>query len=185
MHLTFEKANFKGRKSPGPDGLTPKFYLAFFDIIGDVLLSIFNEDNNNSTNVRNYRPISLLNTDRNFFSKITTTRMYVVLPSIISLSQTCSIRGRSIFDNVHLLRNIIDHCNQNELSAAFINLDQEKAFNRGCRLSPILYVLILEPFIRKIQNSSTIRGILVPGGDVEVKHMQMITQECFKSNQFG
>ena len=30
-------------KSPGSDGFTTKFYLAFFDILGDVLLSLFNE----------------------------------------------------------------------------------------------------------------------------------------------
>ena len=147
--------------------------------------------------------------------------MSSVLPSIISLSQTCSIRGRSIFDNVHLLRNIVDYCNQKELSAAFINLDQEKAFDRvnwsflfntldafgfsrtfinmirvlysdpqssvlvnnfisdpfsltrsvrqGCSLSPLLYVLVLEPFIRKVHSNPNIRGIVVPGGNTEVK----------------
>jgi len=30
-------------KSPGSDGFTPKLYIAFFDVLGDVVLSIFNE----------------------------------------------------------------------------------------------------------------------------------------------
>ncbi|WAR02674.1 YTX2-like protein [Mya arenaria] len=175
----------------------------------EILKTIKDMDPDKSPGSDGLMPISLLNTDRKVFSKITTTRMSVVLPSIISLSQTCSIRGRSILDNVHLSRNIVDYCNQKELSAAFINLDQKKVFDRvnwsflfstldafgfshifinmilnnfisdpfsltrsvrqGCSLSPLLYVIVLEPFIRKIQNNSTIRGILAPGGDVEVK----------------
>jgi len=61
---------------------------------------------------------------------ILSTRLNNVLPSIISLSQTCSIKGRSIFDNLHLLRNIIDYIDQKNINACFINLDQEKAFDR-------------------------------------------------------
>jgi len=49
---------------------------------------------------------------------------------IIGISQTCSIKGRSIFDKLHLLRNIIDYVDQKNISACFINIDQEKAFDR-------------------------------------------------------
>ena len=72
-------------------------------------ITLLCKDKNNSTDVKNYRPISLLNVDRKVLSKILSTRLSNVLPSIISLSQTCSIKGRSIFDNLHLLRNIIDY----------------------------------------------------------------------------
>ena len=54
----------------------------------------------------------------------------MVLPKIIHLDQTCAVKGRSIFDNIHLLRNIIDYVEQKNLSACFISLDQEKAFDR-------------------------------------------------------
>jgi len=89
------------------DGLTSAFYLKYFTILGDVLLKVFNicyesgeisesqklsyitllcKDKNNSTDVKNYRLNSLLNVDRKVLSKILSTRLSNVLPSIISLS---------------------------------------------------------------------------------------------------
>ena len=52
------------------------------------------------------------------------------LPSIIGIDQTSAVNGRPIFDNHHLLRNVIDHVEQNDIAACFVCLDQETAFNR-------------------------------------------------------
>jgi hypothetical protein len=131
------------------------------------------------------------------------------------MDQTCGVKGRSIFDNGHLIRNICDYIEQKELSCAFISLDQEKAFDRvnyqfmlktlesfgfhpdfikwisifytdirlsiivnnfildsflistgvrqGCSHSPLLYVIVYEPFAIKIRNDPDIIGIQVPG----------------------
>ena len=62
-------------------------------------ISLICKDSKNSHLMKNYRPISLLNTDRKMLSKIITNRLTDVLPSIIGISQTCSVKGRSIFDN--------------------------------------------------------------------------------------
>lgn len=80
--------------------------------------------------MKKYRPISLLNVDCKILSKLLATRLSNVLRKIDGFSQTCSIKGRSIFDNVHLLRNIFDYVEQKNLTACFINLHQEKAFDR-------------------------------------------------------
>lgn len=138
-------------KSPGSDGLTPAFYLKFFDLFGDMLTYIYNlgfqtgklsesqrlsyitlicKDPSNSTERKNYRPISLLNVDRKVLSKVLATRLGSVLPSIIGIGQTCAIKGRSIFDNIHLMRNVLDYVEQKNIGAAFVSLDQEKAFDR-------------------------------------------------------
>ena len=77
-----------------------------------------------------YRPISLLNIDRKMVSKIITTRLRNILPKIIGKNQTCSIKNRSIFDNLHLHRNVMDYIEQKQLPVIFISLDQEKAFDR-------------------------------------------------------
>ena len=37
---------------------------------------------------------------------------------------------RSILDNAHLHRNIVDYCNQKNINCAFISLGQEKAFDK-------------------------------------------------------
>ena len=67
--------------------------------------------------------------DRKILSKIITNRLSDVLPSIVGLSQTCSVRGRSILDKVHLLRNIFDYVELKQFPTCFINLAQEKAFD--------------------------------------------------------
>lgn len=62
--------------------------------------------------------------------QVITNRVKKVLEYIIHPDQTCSVPGRSIFDNLHLMKNIIDYCKQTQLPLAFISLDQEKAFDR-------------------------------------------------------
>ena len=171
--------------------------------------------------MKNYRPISLLNIDRKILSKLLANRLGQVLPNIVSLSQTCSIKGRSIFDNIHLIRNLYDYIESKNISACFIQFDQEKAFDRvswpymynmlrafkfsenfirwiyvlykdikssvivnghvsepfllsrsvrqGCSLSPLLYVLCIEPFVNLVQNDPAIKGIVTPGGKYHVK----------------
>ena len=54
--------------------------------------------------------------------------MYV-LPTIIHSTQT-AVYGRRIDQNIHLVRDLIDLANKNDETAAFIFLDQEKAFDR-------------------------------------------------------
>jgi hypothetical protein len=44
-----------------------------------------------------------------------------------------------------------------------------RSVRQGCSLSPLLYVLCLEPFARKIQSNTHVKGIVVPGGDFECK----------------
>ena len=55
------------------------------------------------------------------------SRLSNVLPKIINADQTCAVKGRSIFDNLHLIRNVIDYVDQKNLQATFICLDQEKS----------------------------------------------------------
>ena len=57
----------------------------------------------------NWRPISLLNVDYKIISKVLTNRLKLVIGKVISIDQTCAIPGRSIQDNLHLIRNIIDY----------------------------------------------------------------------------
>ena len=101
-------------KTPGSDGISSLFLLTFFDILGPILCLLFNvaydvgymsdsqklsyislncKDSKNSHLMKNNRPISLLNTDRKILSKIITNRLTDVLPSIIGISQTCSVKG--------------------------------------------------------------------------------------------
>ena len=53
----------------------------------------------------------------------------MVLPTIIHPTQT-AVYGRKIDQNIHLIRDLIDLANKEDEPAAFIFLDQEKAFDR-------------------------------------------------------
>lgn len=144
-------SRMKDNKSPGLDGLTKEFYLKVFDIIGDHFLLILNlifqnqllspsqrhglitlicKNPDASESLKNWRPISLLNVDYKIISKVLSIRLSAVLSAIINIDQTCSVPGRSILDNGHLMRNICDYAVQKRLNVAILSLDQAKAFDR-------------------------------------------------------
>ena len=117
-------------KSPACDGLSSSFYLNFFHLRGDTLYPVINlaygngelshtqklayitlicKDVTRADEMKYYMPISLLNIEYKVISKVIANRLGNILPSIIGIDQTSAIKGRSIFDNIHLLRNVIDY----------------------------------------------------------------------------
>ncbi|CAE1313253.1 unnamed protein product [Acanthosepion pharaonis] len=62
-------------------------------------------------------------------AKILQERLQSVAKSLLGPEQTCSVRGRTIQSNLHLIRTIIEGVKDDE-EAALINLDQSKAFDR-------------------------------------------------------
>ena len=99
-------------KSPGPDGLTYEFYKTFKDELSEILTELYNnihirgkmEDGMRESYIRllhkegdrselkNWRPISLSNTDYKIMSKVLTTRLNKVLPKLINEDQVWDIR---------------------------------------------------------------------------------------------
>ena len=149
-----------------------------------------------------YRPIILLNTELKILARVLANRLQLVISDLISPEQTYATKGRSIQDNLHLIREVLERL-KDGTEAALINLDQSKAFDRvdnrflasvletagfkpefrrwismmyhnpqavvqvngrrsrafaikrsvrqGCLLSPLLYVLALEPQLRRLR----------------------------------
>lgn len=79
---------------------------------------------------KNWRPISLLNTDYKLASKAITERLKNVMSSIVHQDQTCGVVGRSIFSNLHLIRDVLDMIDKTNETGILVTLDQEKAFDR-------------------------------------------------------
>ena len=79
---------------------------------------------------KNWRPISLLNVDYKLCVHALPGRLLKVLQHVIHPDETCGVRQRYIRENVALLRDIIHYVNDNNLLAAILALDQEKAFHR-------------------------------------------------------
>ena len=146
-----EKAVFQlhKNKSPGVDGLPAEFYQEYWFLIKGLYLSFIRAVKTRlipkakNTSVikliyknkgeifllENYRPISLINVDIKILCKALANRLIPILPSVIHQSQT-AIYGRRIDQTIHLIRDLIDLANKEDDTAAFIFLDQEKAFDR-------------------------------------------------------
>ena len=75
----------------------------------------------------NWRPIALTNTDSRIFSKILAARIGSFAERIISPNQFGFVINRKIWDNIHLVNNVIE---ANPKKGALIFLDQEKAYDR-------------------------------------------------------
>ena len=137
-------------KSPGIDGIPVEFYLEYFDVLGEDLLGLYNDIFNrkllsdsqrisvitllpksgDTLDPGNRRPISLLTTDYKIISKILQLRLSQVLPSIINVFQTCSVPGRSIHQNLCIIRDIVDFVKLRGNPCALISMDQHKAFDK-------------------------------------------------------
>jgi len=80
--------------------------------------------------LKNWRPISLINVDYKICSKALSVRLSKVLQFIVDPDQTCSVPGRRIPSNLHLLRDILDYITRTNETGILVSLDQEKAFDR-------------------------------------------------------
>ena len=135
-------------KSPGLDGKTAEFYKTFWFLIKDLYIEYINAARDTSftdhqnTSVTtliykhkgeiyildNYRPISLINVDLKILAKALANRLKPILPTIIHQSQT-AVDTRRIDYTIHMLRDLIDLTEKEDDEAAFLFIDQEKAFD--------------------------------------------------------
>ena len=73
---------------------------------GEIRLAFKKEDR---SDLKFYRPISLLNVDINIITKTLALRLGKILPSVISKGQT-GIPGRNIATNLHTLNDKLKQC---------------------------------------------------------------------------
>ncbi|KAJ1080629.1 hypothetical protein NDU88_000823 [Pleurodeles waltl] len=140
----------KGR-SPGSDGIPVELYATFWDLVGSDLLEVFRcsmregllpnslrggcirliyKKKGDRADVKNWRPISLLNVDFKILSKTLFLRLRPVVSTVVESDQTCGIPGRKISDNLCFVRDVLSYVKDRGLSLCLLNLDQEKAFDR-------------------------------------------------------
>ena len=138
-------------KSPGPDGLTVEFYKFFFPQLKNGLIKLIHDiyqtgnlapsqrlsyitlipkKDSDHKQMKNYRPISLLNTDYKLITKTLANKIKTILPTLIHEDQTCAIPGRTIEQNTHYIRDLIIYAEQTQTQTYVVSIDQEKAFDR-------------------------------------------------------
>jgi exonuclease III len=136
-------------KAPGFDGLTVDFYASFWKDISPMFSRVVSHSfrsgelpksmqkavlslvpkKGDPLLIRNWRPISLLTADYKIIARALTNRLSALLNDIIGEDQTYCVPGRSIHDNLHLIRDAIHFANVENVPLAILSLDQEAAFD--------------------------------------------------------
>ena len=76
-----------------------------------------------------YRPITLLNTELKILAQVLANRLQLAICDLIGPEQNYAVKGKSIQDNLHLVREVLEGI-EIDTEAALISLDQSKAFDR-------------------------------------------------------
>ena len=159
-------------KSPGLDGLPNEVYLRMSYMFVPILTDVFNhwfaqraipgsitkgvitllkkEGRHARGELDDYRSITLLNTELKILVRVLANRLQLVISDLIGPEQGYAVKGRSIQDNLHLVRQILEGI-EDDSEAARINLDQSKAFDRVDHrfLAAVLETAGFEPEFRR------------------------------------
>ena len=79
--------------------------------------------------LKNWRPISLLNTDYKILTKLLSTRLQNVISTIVATDQTGYIKNRYIGENIRTVVDVIDYLKEYNKPGILLQLDFEKAFD--------------------------------------------------------
>ena len=141
--------NMKTNKSPGIDGLTGEFYkhfwnsiaTLFYDALGEIFqngelsfsqrLSVLTliHKKDDKKDLKNYRPLSLTNTDYKIIAFIFARRLQKIINKLINPNQSAYIKGRYIGSNARLILDIYEYCENFNNDGILLFLDFEKAFD--------------------------------------------------------
>ena len=126
--------------APGPDGMSPIFHKPFRHIVGDdvtsIVLNALNSgivhESLNSTFI-SLIPINLCNVIYKLISKMLVNRLKLVLPNIVSDSQSAFLSGRLITDNMLVAFETLHYLKrktQGKLGYMALKLDMSKAYDQ-------------------------------------------------------
>ena len=160
------------KKSPGLNGLPYEVYLRMSHIFVPLLTDMFNHwfaqgaipvsvtkgvitllkkgGRHVWKGLDDYRPITLLNTELKILARVLANRLQLVISDLIGPEQTFAVKGRSIQDNLHLIREVLEGI-KDDTEAVLISLDQSKAFDRVDHwfLASVLETAGFEPEFRR------------------------------------
>jgi hypothetical protein len=136
--------------SPGPDGIPYSVYKKLWSITGPIILNswlyslqigtlppshlesaitLLPKEGKDVGDIKNWRPITLSNCDAKIITKAIAIKTSKVIDTIIDISQTAYVPGRSITDNLRSNSFYKNYCKKNNVDAVLISLDAKKAFD--------------------------------------------------------
>ena len=137
-------------KTPGPDGIPIEFYKIFWNEVKEPLMDSFRLSKKNKIlpldqrlgiitmipksgkdirDIKNWRPITLLNCDYKILTKTLSNRMKVALGEIINSDQIGYMEGRFCGENTRLIADIIEYSTVFKKPGILLLVDFEKAFD--------------------------------------------------------
>ena len=140
----------KTNKAPGPDGYSNEFFKFFIEELKHWIFRYFIEGKKRGkmsklslegvitcipkqgklrNTLKNWRPLTLLNSVYKFYSSMVANRLKLILPSVINEDQTGFISGRFIGENTRMIYDTIHYCEEENKKGLLIILDFSKAFD--------------------------------------------------------
>lgn len=194
--ITIEEASWalkkmKNNKTPGSDGFSTEFFKFFWRDLKHFVVDSLNyglqegelsvtqkqgiitclpKDNKPRHFLKNWRPISLLNTVYKIGSGVIASRVKKVLDKLINLDQTGFISGRYIGDNIRLVYDILQYTEEQDIPGLLLLIDFEKAFDSiswDFLLSVLQFFNFGESFIKWVKVLYTnISSAVIQGGNL-------------------
>ena len=142
--------SMKNNKSPGSDGFSTEFFKMFWNKLGYFVIRSLNfgylhgelsstqkegivtcipKENKPKQFLKNWRPITLLNTIYKIGSTAIANRMKTVLDKLISKEQTGFMTGRYIGENTRLIYDLLQYTENKNIPGLLLFIDFEKAFD--------------------------------------------------------
>lgn len=184
-------------KTPGRDGLPVEFFEFGWTVLGKHFLEVLKYCRQNNCisqsmkeglitlifkkkgdrrEIKNWRPITLLNSDYKIYAKIFANRMRQVIGKMVGEWQTCAVPGRRMSDGLIMLRDLISHLQSNNEALTVAGIDLEKAYDKvshkflfSCLLSlgiPSTVVNTLRSLYTGITSQILVNGRLSPTVDI-------------------
>jgi hypothetical protein len=137
-------------KAPEPNGFLAEFYQRFWEVIKYDLMALFKEFHDGtlplfylnygiitllpkqkeSTNIKQFWPICLLNLSFKIFTKVVVRRLTKMAVKIVSESQTAFIPERNIMEGIVSLHETLHELHRKKLNGVILKLDFEKTYDK-------------------------------------------------------
>ena len=131
-----------------------EFYRAFWGLLGHLLVDSLNyyydhgelsnsqketiitlieKKDKDKRDLSNWTPILLINVDVKIGSKAIAKRLENVLPNIIHFNQSAYVKGRTIFDAVRTIEDVMEFSKRYSIDGRMVCIDFKKAFDTVSR----------------------------------------------------